>query len=290
MKFTAAFAMSPPDHYVPLARTADKLLWDSIAVPDSLFYSEAVSAKYPYTSDGNRFWGPETPFLDPWIAIAAMCAGTERVRFYTNVLKLACRNPVLVAKQVSSVSVLSNNRVGLGAGLGWLPEEFEWCGADYKNRGKRGNEALEILRLILSGEDVSYDGEHFQFGTLRMCPAPSEPVPFYIGGHSRPGLRRAAKYGDGWASAMVKERDIPGYISQLDELRKKYGRDHLPFEIQVAVTDVFDVDGYRRLEDIGVTDVLIAPWMFYGSTFNDPIEKKADAMKRFSDDVISKFH
>jgi probable F420-dependent oxidoreductase len=286
MKFTLAVALSPPDQYGPLAEAAEEAGWDAICVPDSIFWSESMSAKYPYTRDGERFWGPDTPFLSPWIAISWMAAQTESLFFYTNVLKLAVRQPLLVAKQVTSLAALCDNRLGFGAGLGWLPEEFEWCGADYKSRGKRANEALEILKLLFEGGEVSYDGEYYSFGKIVMSPTPSKPVPIYIGGHSKPALRRAAKYGDGWASAMIGTEELLEIVQKLRELRKEYGREDEPFEIQTAIRDVFDLDGYKRLEEGGVTDVIAQPWMLRGVAPNGPVEDKIDALKWYADEFI----
>ena len=163
MQFTVAFPMIPADHHLPLARAAEAAGFTSIAVPESVFYPETVSAKYPYTPDGSRFWPPETPFLDPFVSIPAMAAVTERIRFYTNVLKLGIREPLLVAKAVSSAAVLSNDRVGLGVGLSWIPEEFEWLRQDMRTRGKRTDEAIEIIRAVCTGEFVEYHGRHYDF-------------------------------------------------------------------------------------------------------------------------------
>ena len=101
MRWTVAFPMFPADHLVPMARAAEAAGFDTITVPDSVFYPEQVSAEYPYSPDGGRFWAPETPFVDPFVAISAMAAVTEKVRFLTNVVKLPIRDPLLVAKQLS---------------------------------------------------------------------------------------------------------------------------------------------------------------------------------------------
>ena len=117
MRWTVAFPMFPADHLVPMARAAEAAGFDTITVPDSVFFPEKVTADYPYSADGGRASGRgETPFVDPFVAIAAMAAVTERIRFLTNVVKLPIRDPLLVAKQLSSMAVLSNDRVGLGVG------------------------------------------------------------------------------------------------------------------------------------------------------------------------------
>jgi probable F420-dependent oxidoreductase len=287
MKFTVGVALSPLDQLSELARTAEECGYDSIALPDSLFFSEQVSAKYPYTPDGSRFWDADTPWADPFVATAAMGAVTSRIRFYTQVLKLNPRNPVLLARQIGSVAVLTGNRFGLGVGLGWSPEETRWCGGDFDHRGARADEAIEIIRLILSGGMVDYHGEFYEFGKLAMSPAPGEPVPVYVGGHTDAALRRAARTGDGWTSAMITFDELGAVIARLGELRAEYGRTG-PFEIQAVCVDRFGLDGYRAQAQAGVTDAIVVPWVFYGVGLDGPLEAKKDGMKRFADDIMGK--
>lgn len=289
MKFSISIAMADPAHYGAMAQAAEAHGYHAAVIPDSIFYSEQCSAKYPYTADGSRMWGPATPFVEPFVAAASMAAVTETLFFYTSVIKLPVRAPLLVAKQTSSLAAISGDRFGLGVGLGWLPEEFEWCQTEYRTRGKRANEALEILRLVLSGEQVEYEGEHYQFGKLQMSPAPGKPVPIYIGGHSKPGLERAAKYGDGWSSAMTTEKQLRELIGELEARRQRHGRSHLPFEIQVVCTDVYDIDGFKRLEEAGVTDVICMPWLMYGGPLTGgELQPRVDGIARFAEDVMRK--
>jgi probable F420-dependent oxidoreductase len=288
MKFTLGVALSPLDQLTELAQAAEECGFTSIALPDSVFFSENASAKYPYTSDGSRFWNAETPWADPMVAAAAMGAVTTRIRFYTQVLKLNPRNPVLLARQVGSVAALTNNRFGLGVGLGWSPEESEWCGGHFDHRGRRADEAIEILRLILAGGMVDYHGEFYAFDKLQMSPAPSEPVPIYVGGHSEAALRRAARTGDGWTSAMMSFGELRATIERLHKLRTEYGRADAPFEIQAVCIDRFGLDGYRQQAEIGVTDAIVVPWLFYGVGFDGTVSAKRDAMHRFADEIIGR--
>jgi probable F420-dependent oxidoreductase len=281
--------MNPPDQLIDLARTAEEQGFHAVVLPDSLFYSESVSAAYPYTPDGNRFWNAETPWFDPLVAAAAMGAVTTTLGFYTSVLKLGSRNPVLLARQVGSVAALTGDRFGLGLGVGWSPEEFAWCGAPYLDRGRRVDEAIEVLRLILDGGMVEYHGTFFDFDRLQMSPAPARRVPFYVGGHTEVALRRAARIGDGWSSAMMKFDDLRDTIDRLRALRAEYGRADLPFEIQAVCIDRFGLDGYRQLAEIGVTDVISVPWLFDGVGFDGEAAAKKDSLQRFHDEVISKF-
>jgi probable F420-dependent oxidoreductase len=288
MKFTVGIALSPLDQLTEIARTAEECGFSSVALPDSVFYSEKVSAQYPYTPDGNRFWDADTPWVDPLVAAAAMGAVTSRIRFYPQVLKLGSRYPVPLARQVGSVANLTGNRFGLGVGLGWTPEEFEWCGVPYAHRGRRADEAIEVLRLILGGGMVEYHGEFFDFDKLQMSPAPTEPVPIYVGGHSPAGLKRAARVGDGWTSAMMRFDELRDTIITLGKLRADHDRADVPFEIQAVCVDRFGLDGYRQQAEIGVTDAVVMPWVLYGLGFDAPMAEKADAMRRFADDVITR--
>ena len=174
MQYTCSVAMSPVEQLVELAKTAEEVGFDSIALPDSIFYMEKQSADYPYTADGSRMWNEDTPWADPLIVAGAMGAVTSTLRFYTNVMKLGSRNPLLLARQVGSVANLTNNRFGFGVGIGWAPEEFEWCGVPYAKRGKRVDEMIEVIKLVLAGGMVEFHGEFYDFDKLQMSPAPSQ--------------------------------------------------------------------------------------------------------------------
>ncbi|MCX5043340.1 TIGR03619 family F420-dependent LLM class oxidoreductase [Aldersonia sp. NBC_00410] len=287
MKFTVGVAMSPLDQLSGLAQTAEECGFASIALPDSLFYMETAAEKYPYTPDGSRMWNEETPWVDPLIAAASMAAVTKTIRFYTNVLKLGSRNPLLLARQVGSVANLTGNRFGFGVGIGWAPEEFEWCGAPYAKRGARVDEMIEVIKLVLDGGMVEYHGKFFDFDRLQMSPAPSEKVPFYVGGHTEVALKRAARVGDGWTSAMMKLDDLKSTMARLDELRAEYGRADEPFEIQAVCIDRFGKAGYEEMAEAGITDAITVPWIFDGLGFDAPLGAKQDSLRKFAAENIA---
>jgi probable F420-dependent oxidoreductase len=291
MRWTVAFPMFPVDHLIPMARAAEASGFDTITVPDSIFFPEKVSADYPYSADGGRFWAPETSFPDPFVSISAMVAVTERIRFLTNVVKLAIREPLSVAKQLSSMAALSHDRVGLGVGLSWIPEEFAWTHTEMRTRGKRADEMIEILKLVCSGGGpkwVEYHGKHYDFDRLMMSPVPELPVPIYVGGLSEPGFRRAARLADGWISVQNTTAEITGAITELTRFRAEYGRSDEPFEINALPTDAWEVDGYRRLADAGVTEIQTVPWYFTGKDPDD-LGNRIDSLAWFADTVITKF-
>lgn len=286
MKYSCSVAMGPVDELLDIAKTAEEFGFDAIALPDSLFYMEKQSVDYPYTPDGSRMWNPDTPWVDPLIAAGAIGAVTSTLRFYTNVLKLGSRNPLLLARQVGSVANLTNDRFALGVGIGWAPEEFEWCGVPYQRRGARVDEMIEVIRLVLGGGMVEFHGDFYDFDKLQMSPAPGKQVPFYVGGHTDVALKRAARVGDGWTSAMMTRDQLADTIARLNEYRGTYGRADGPFEFQAVCIDRFGVDGHRELAEIGVTDNIVIPWVFEGLGFDAPLQAKKDSMKRFADTYI----
>ncbi len=287
MKFTLTVSMCDASHYLPLAAAAEEADWTSLCVPESVFFPERTIGSYPYTEDGKRFFPPETPFLDPWVVIPAMAAVTEKLRFYSWVLKLPIRNPLLVAKAVGSAAVLSNNRVGLGVGTSWIPEEFTWCGSDWETRGARVREAIEVVRAVTAGGMAEYHGKYYDFDRLQQSPAPSEPIPIYVGGHRPSGLRRAARLADGWCSANTTLEEIRGYIARLRAYLAEFGRAHDAFEIQGMCVDAADLAGFQRMQELGVTDAIVMPWLLYGGGA-DSLGDKKDAVRRFADEIIAK--
>ena len=133
---------------------ADEEGWHSVNVGDGLFFYDETSVPYPYTDDGARYWSANTPFLDPFNVISAMGVVTENVRFLINVLKLPVRNPMLVAKMAGTVAYLTKDRLSLGVGLSPWPEDFSVCQTEWKTRGARCAESIEVIR---KGEQVTYD-------------------------------------------------------------------------------------------------------------------------------------
>jgi probable F420-dependent oxidoreductase len=287
MRFSYAESMCDPNQYLPLARAAEEAGWTSFVIPDSICYPEVSDSKYPYFGDGSREFLEDKPFIEPFSLIPAMGAVTEKLRFTTFVVKLPIRQPVLVAKSVGSVAVMTNDRFGFGVGLSPWPEDFQVTGTEWKTRGKRMDEMIEIIRGLTRGGYFEYHGKHYDIPSIKMCPAPTKPVPILIGGHTEPALRRAARLGDGWMHAGGDQQALDGMIKQLDALRREYGREREPFEIHVISFDGFNIDGVRRLEDIGVTDVLIGFRNVYDKD-TTPLQKKIDSLRMFAEHVISK--
>lgn len=289
VRFSLALPMLPPDRLIPLARRADETGWDGVMVPESVFAPETVSARYPYTEDGERFWPLDSPFVDPWVAIPALAAVTSRLRFGTSVNKLSLRHPLLFAKTVGSTAAMFPGRIEVGVGMSWIPEEFAWLGQDMRTRGVRLDEQIEVLRACLAGGWVEHHGRFYDFGRLRMDPAPTEPVPVLVGGHSDPGLRRAVRLGDGWIGAQVTVDDLRDVVDRLDRARHEVGDDaRVPadrFEIKVMPLVAPTPEAMSEVAELGVTEVITVPWYFFGGDPTDP-DVQFESVARFAADVI----
>lgn len=270
VEFSLSLAMCPADRLIPLARTAEAHGWDSVALPDSVFFPEEVTGDYPFTADGRRFWAPETPFVDPLVSIPALAAVTERLRFVTAVLKTPLREPLLVAKSVGSIAAMFPGRVDLGVGLSWIPEEFAWLGQQMRTRGTRLDEQIDIMRLAFTGDWFEYHGRHYDFGRLRMEPSPGEPVPILVGGHSDAALRRAAQRGDGWLSAQLDRDALDEVLGRLHRQLEAARRDPVGFQVVVTPLVAPTVEAFAELAAAGVTGIITMPWYFMAGDPNDP--------------------
>jgi len=290
--------MFEPDHLLALAPVAESAGFDSVAVPESVFFPAEVSADYPYSPDGKRFWPAETPFTDPLVAIAAMAAVTSRLAFVTNVVKAPLRHPLLLAKQVSSLAAMFEGRLRLGLGSSWIPEEFAWTGTDMRTRGKRLDEIIDVVSLVCGGGGprfVEYHGDHYDFGPLMVAPAPTTGVPLLVGGHSAPALRRAARVGDGWISVQSTTDELRPVLAELADLRDAAGRSDMPFEANLLCLDIVpDVSGTEafaafgaEVAALGMQPVFqVVPWFFGGG---DPsaLSVRTEALERFGAEVVA---
>jgi probable F420-dependent oxidoreductase len=281
--------MTDPAYYAPLARAAEEAGYDTMVIPDSICYPRHSDATYPYNPDGSREFLEDKPFLEPFALIPALGAVTERLRFATFVVKLPIRHPVLVAKQAASVAVLTGGRLALGVGSSPWPEDYEICDVPWERRGKRMDESMEVVRGLTNGGWFEYHGEIYDVQEMKISPTPERPIPLLVGGHADAALRRAARLGDGWMHGGGEHEDLPTLLSRLGELRREHGRDGDEFEIHVISMDAFSVDGVRRLEELGVTDVIVGfRWPYTVGPDTEPLQAKLDALRWFADEVIAK--
>jgi probable F420-dependent oxidoreductase len=287
MKFVAGFVWIDPTQYVALARTADECGWDGIVLSDHLVHLETIASPYPYAADGKRPWQASDPYPDVWVSIGAMAAVTRRVHFYQGVYVVPLRSPFVLAKALGTASLLSGGRVSLGLGLGWMKEEFDLVGERFEGRAGRAEEMIEVMRALWTGQMVEHHGRHYDFPRLQMSPGVPHRIPIFVGGRSDAALRRVARVGDGWIPDLLTTRELAQGVAKIESYRRELGRDGEPLQVIGAPKDAFDVDGYRRMQDAGVTHLWTIPWLVYGGDARS-LQAKQDGLRRFADEVIAK--
>ncbi|MFI6601349.1 TIGR03619 family F420-dependent LLM class oxidoreductase [Nonomuraea sp. NPDC050536] len=282
MKFWLGASFTDTGEFLELARAAERCGFDTLTLSDHLFYAD-FRTPYPYSKSGKPRWDASTHWPDVWVTIGAMSAVTTTLRFAPNVYIAPARDLFTVAKQVSTAAVLSGDRVTFGVGVGWCEEEFVGTGQDFHTRGKRLDAMIPQLRSLWSGSVVSLPS----LPPLSISPAPSRPVPVYVGGDSSAALRRAARLGDGWiGNRIYTEPELDAVLAEL----RGYG---LPdgFEIIAPLAVMPDADTYRRFAAKGVTGTMAAPWWLATpeeKAANDSLTLKLTTMERFAEDVIAK--
>ncbi|WP_328400817.1 TIGR03619 family F420-dependent LLM class oxidoreductase [Nocardia sp. NBC_00403] len=288
MRFTYAETMVDPTYYVPLARAAEEAGYTTMVVADSVAYPKDSDAKYPYTPDGSREFLENKPFVEAFVVTAAMAAVTTTLRFTPFVLKLPIRPPVLVAKQAASIAALSGDRLGLGVGISPWPDDFDMMGVPFEHRGARMDECIDIVRGLTAGGYFEFHGKFYDIAPIKINPVPSAPLPILIGGHSEPALRRAAQRGDGWMHAGGDPAELDRLLDRLTVLRAEYGTRE-DFEVHVISLDGFTVDGVKRLEDKGVTDVIVGfRYPYTTEVDTEPLDTKIANLSRFAEKVIAR--
>ncbi|MBN9620684.1 MAG: TIGR03619 family F420-dependent LLM class oxidoreductase [Actinobacteria bacterium] len=289
MRFTYAEAMTDAAFYLPLAQAAEAAGYTSMTVADSLAYPKESDARYPYTPDGSRTFLEDKEFIETFVLCAAMGAVTSALRFTPFVLKLPVRPPVLVAKQAASVAALTGNRLALGVGISPWPEDFEIMGVPFARRGRRMDECMEIVRGLTRGGYFEFHGEFYDIPAIKICPTPSEPVPLLVGGHHDNALRRAVLRGDGWMHGGGPAEELDALLDRIAKIRRAEGLTERPFQIHVISLDAYTPDGVRRLEDRGVTDVIVGfrlPYVVGPDT--EPLARKVENLQRYAEHVIAK--
>lgn len=289
MKFWQSVAFLPSEDLVEVAKASDRTGWHGLMMSDHLFWPEEHSTAYPYTDDGTPMWKPDTPWPDPWVSMAAMSSVTTDLQFSTNVYVAPARDVMTVAKQVSTLSVLSDGRVSLGVGAGWSSDEFEQTGQDFASRGRRLDEMIPALRELWKPGWSRFQGEHLDFGPLRMEPTPPSDIPILVGGHSVPALRRAVTLGDGWIGTGYSPGDAEKVVATVLDRLDAAGRDREGFEIILALYALPDLDLYRHFEKLGVTGLLWSPWLMADladPAHASPTEARIAAIDRFAEEFV----
>lgn len=199
---------------------------------------------------------PETPMLDPAVALAHVAAHTRTLRLGTGIVILPQRNPLVLAKELASVDVVSGGRLVFGLGAGYLKAEFDALGAHFADRGARTSEAIEVIRTLWTQEKPSFRGRFWSFDGVMARPLPVQRPhpPIVVGGHSPPAFRRAVAQGDGWYGFALDPDAARRCIEGLERAKGEVERpaERGPLEIGLTPAVPLDRDTLQRYEDLGV--------------------------------------
>jgi probable F420-dependent oxidoreductase len=225
--------------------------------------------------------GPEeSPIPDPLIWLTWVGAATTTLRLATGILILPQRNPVILAKELATLDVLSKGRVELGVGVGWLREEFDALGVPFEGRGARTDEYIEALRTLWRDEEPCFEGQYARFDRAKCYPKPPQgTIPIHVGGHTPAAGRRAGRLGDGFFPGRSTDDDLVPLLDAMRASAKDAGRD--PDGIEVTAGGVLDLDGVRRFADYGVDRIVLPPLGF-------DLDTLREQLGRFSEQVIEK--
>jgi probable F420-dependent oxidoreductase len=285
MKFWQSVSFTEPEQLVEIARLCESCGFEGILVSDHLFFPEKLGSKYPYTPDGVPGFTPETPWPEPFSSVAAMAAVTRKLRFATMVYILPLRHPLVVAKACATLDVISNGRFALGAGAGWMKEEFDQLGVDFQTRGARFDESIQVVRKLWSGRVTEHHGRFFDFPRLSMSPKAERDVPIWIGGESKAALRRAAQC-DGWLGSGNDPGTALRILDELRQLRRAAGRERERFESIVPLTTAPDPDTLKRLRDRGADGTVSYPFTYTVGTPTSTLAQKRAYLEGFAENVI----
>ncbi len=277
MKFGIALGALHHAAFVEATLVADELGYESVWLPEHLVLTAQMS-RSPRPDEEHPPVPPNVPIYDAFAYLAFLAAQTSKIRLGTHVYNIGLRHPFTTARGVQTLDILSGGRVEFGIGASWLEEEWNAVGLDFKTRGRRVDEAIEVCKRLWTEGEIAHDGEFFQFDTVMFEPKPVQKPwpPLLIGGESKAALKRAAKHCDGWIGMQSDFERGAMLIGQLRELLAEQGRDDTNFQFCLGGR-VSSRDDVKRWEEIGVTRMVFAPWQ--------RSREAIDGIRRFADEI-----
>jgi probable F420-dependent oxidoreductase len=245
-----------PDTMARLARAADAAGFESLWVADHVVLPDPPMPQRPMA--------PNMRLLDPVVALTFVAALTTRIRLGTGVIVLPQRNPLVLAKQLATLDVLSNGRLIFGLGVGWCEPEFRALGVPFEQRGRRGDEYLEAMRAIWTQEKAVYQGRYVAFADVQAQPQPlQQPTPpIIVGGRTPAAFRRAVEHGHGWYGFGLEAEQAAQDIEALREAEQRHQRPGTLGRLEISVTPPgYDVEPetVERYAAIGVDRLILRP-------------------------------
>ena len=269
MKFGLAFASSvgtDPSSALEISQHAERAGFDSVWGGEHVIRPTKISSPYPYTDDGQMPGDAETPIPDPLIWLAYVAAAAPTLRLGTCILIVPQRNPVVLAKELATLDVLTGGRVVLGLGVGWLEEEFQAIGVPWKKRGARNDEYVAAMKALWAGPHAEFHGEFVDFEPVTCSPRPvNGTIPILVGGDTPAAVRRAARLADGYFPGTRDPEQLSRLIEEVGAEAVKNGRE--PGEIEIhAIFGEFDdpIPAAERMAAQGVSRAMLPAFFFAG--------------------------
>ena len=252
--------VAAPEQMITTARAAEEAGFESVWTFEHVIVPLDYQSKYPYDKTGKMAAAPETPFVDPLIALTAIAAHTKTIRLATGVNIVAQTNPLLLAKQIASLDFFSGGRFMLGAGIGWLQEEFTAMGVPFERRGARFDDYMVAMRKVWSGDVVKHESDFLSWHGFKSYPLPVQKpgVPIIMGGRAGKIYQRIAKHGDGWFIPGAKPDELPTMLTDLRAACEAEGRNYDEIELTTIWGPRGGGDSLKVLEDLGIARVVTA--------------------------------
>ena len=267
-----------------VARQAEALGYHSLWAADHIVMPTHLTSKYPYHPEGKFPIDPAENFLEPLTVLGYVAACTTTIRLGTGVLIIPYRNPVVTAKTLATLDVLSRGRIILGAGVGWMTEEFAFLNSPYHERGARTDEYLRAMKALWTEEEPAFQGRFLQFSDLRCEPKPVQKPhpPIWVGGHSKAALRRTATLADGWYGHVFwrNPEALPQEIQTIKQLAEQAGRDPRALTYAAPAYERTFEDVLRslpRYQQVGLDHIVLAFFMW-----TEGFEEMLKLMERFA--------
>lgn len=273
--------ITDPAQMIGLAQLAESAGFESLWTFEHVIVPLDYQSKYPYNDSGKMAVEPETPFIDPLIALSAVAAATRTIRLGTGVNILSQANPLLLAKQAASLDMISGGRFMLGAGIGWLEEEFKAMGTPFERRGARFDDYVAAMRKVWSGEVVEHKSDFLDWSGFKSHPTPVQnPLPVIIGGNKGKIYERIARHGDGWFVPGSDPATLRDQIAELHDTCEHLDRDPAEIEITCMWSGQGGLQSLEALRGAGVHRAVVL-LMGLG---DDP----AAGIRRMGDEVIAR--
>jgi probable F420-dependent oxidoreductase len=245
------------------AQFAEHRGFDSLWVSDHVVVPRTITSRYPYSPDGSFPLPPDLPFLEPLATLLFVAAVTQRVKLGTTILVVPMRNPVITAKTIATLDVLSSGRSILGAGAGWMAEEFELLDVPFEKRGARLDDYLGVIKALWTEDQPSFKGKYYSIDDVGFAPKPSRKPhpPIWIGGHSAPALKRAGRLGDAWHAAYIGPEVVSKQYQEVRRHAEAAGRDPdsvaLTVRTRLPLNDADrTIEQLERCREIGVSHLV----------------------------------